>query len=53
MGMEGAGSRTDRSQLVKVNRIPGVMQHPLKSSEQMKFREKAVRLGINLKRTGH
>jgi hypothetical protein len=53
MGMEGAGSSTDRSQLVKVNRLPGIMQHPLKSSEQMEFREKAVRLGINLKRTGH
>ena len=53
MGMEGAGSRTDRSRLARVNRLPGVMQHPLRSSEYMEFREKAARLGINLKRTGH
>lgn len=53
VGMEGAGSRTDRSRLARVNRLPGVMQHPLRSSEYMEFREKAAKLGINLKRTGH
>ena len=53
LGIEGGGSRTDRKRLTQVNRVPGVMQHPLLSSEFMKFREKAVKLGINLKRTGH
>lgn len=53
LGLEGGGSRTDRSNLARVNRLPGVMQHPLRSSELMRFREKAVKLGINLKRTGH